>query len=374
MQAQTQIPKPANWQDFETLCKKLWGEIWECADTITKNGRAGQNQHGIDIWGMKMGEDLYSAIQCKGKDDYTHSKLTTKEIDDEIEKAKYHKEQLKRFVIATTANKDAEIEEYVRNKNLEHKRLGLFDVCLFSWEDVVDKLIDYEQVYKWYMTNSHYATGHSLTVSFEGEKKEYIIHPTYKKQITKFVLPNDKVYLDYKKIEQHQKKLTSKGIPNNISRSEEHDVNYQMWCKVPICIQNSGTATVELAKIKIDCTDKVLAVNNHMPTPISDMMGSWDNQDEVITCWNYPFGLLYQPQNSRIVSKDYRYFEFYVKPKHDITNIELTFEIIAEEYHSKQTLTLISEPEFHRHYSFVVVNSEKEKKEDEIEIIPNVEY
>lgn len=36
MQVPTQIHKPANWQDFETLCMKLWGRIWDCADTIKK--------------------------------------------------------------------------------------------------------------------------------------------------------------------------------------------------------------------------------------------------------------------------------------------------------------------------------------------------
>ena len=28
MIAPMQLQKPDNWQDFESLCKKLWGEIW----------------------------------------------------------------------------------------------------------------------------------------------------------------------------------------------------------------------------------------------------------------------------------------------------------------------------------------------------------
>ena len=47
MKSPTQIQPPANWQDFETLCKKLWGEIWCCTDTIKKNGRSGQNHLNI---------------------------------------------------------------------------------------------------------------------------------------------------------------------------------------------------------------------------------------------------------------------------------------------------------------------------------------
>ena len=31
------LPKPQNWYDLETLCKKLWGDVWECPE-IKKNG------------------------------------------------------------------------------------------------------------------------------------------------------------------------------------------------------------------------------------------------------------------------------------------------------------------------------------------------
>lgn len=59
MKAPTLIKKPENWQDFESLCKKLWGEIWNCSDTIKKNGRSGQKQHGVDIYGVPKGEKQY---------------------------------------------------------------------------------------------------------------------------------------------------------------------------------------------------------------------------------------------------------------------------------------------------------------------------
>jgi hypothetical protein len=49
MKAKKQLRKPENWQDFESLCKKLWGEIWNCPE-IKKNGRKGQPQHGVDIY------------------------------------------------------------------------------------------------------------------------------------------------------------------------------------------------------------------------------------------------------------------------------------------------------------------------------------
>ena len=70
-----QLRKPENWQDFESLCKVLWGEIWNCPE-IKKNGRTGQTQHGVDVYGTPQGETEYYGIQCKGKDDYIDAELS----------------------------------------------------------------------------------------------------------------------------------------------------------------------------------------------------------------------------------------------------------------------------------------------------------
>ena len=102
MIAPTQIKKPEHWQDFEKLCKKLWGEIWDCPNTIKRNGRSGQKQNGVDVYGIPKGETQYYGIQCKGKDEYTNSTLTYKEIDEEIQKAESFKPKLKCFIFATT--------------------------------------------------------------------------------------------------------------------------------------------------------------------------------------------------------------------------------------------------------------------------------
>lgn len=110
------IRPPENWQDFETLCKKLFGEIWGCSMTIKKNGRLGQPQSGVDVYGKPKGEKEYWGIQCKGKDNYSDSKLTKSEIEEEIKKALLFEPELATFVFATTALKDIEIEKFIRLK------------------------------------------------------------------------------------------------------------------------------------------------------------------------------------------------------------------------------------------------------------------
>lgn len=110
MNAQLQLRKPSNWQDFELLCKKLWGEIWKCEDTIQRNGWLGQKQNGVDVYGIPLGVSQYYGVQCKRKDEYTHAQLTKTEIDSEINKARNFSPTLKRFIFASTSNKDTEIE------------------------------------------------------------------------------------------------------------------------------------------------------------------------------------------------------------------------------------------------------------------------
>ena len=116
MIAPSQIKKPSNWQDFEKLCKLLWGEVWCCEDTIKRHGRQGQNQHGVDVYAYVDKYNGYCGIQCKGKDDYSNAQLTEAEIDAEIAKALTFEPELRVLLFATTANKDAKIEGYIYSR------------------------------------------------------------------------------------------------------------------------------------------------------------------------------------------------------------------------------------------------------------------
>ena len=184
MIAPAQIRPPENWQDFELLCKKLWGEIWKCSNTIKRNGRSGQKQCGVDIYGTPNGGIEYYGIQCKGKDN--RAQLTTKEIDDEITKAKNFKPTLKAFYFATTAVKDAIIEEYIREKNIESITNGGFAIDIFSWEDIVDLLKERRSTYNWYINNCQYADNSDVSITITPEKNYSALHPQYIHLIKKY--------------------------------------------------------------------------------------------------------------------------------------------------------------------------------------------
>ena len=183
MQAPKSLRKPLNWQDFETLCKKLWGEIWDCKE-IKKNGRIGQAQNGVDVFGIPSGETQYFGIQCKGKDEYANKQFTEQEVIDETEKAKGFKPPLKKLYFATTANKDAVIEEFVRVKNLENIGNGIFEVHLFSWEDIADLIEENRQTFNYYMESQNFRNTTSVRVAFGNGENEITLKPKFKQHKT----------------------------------------------------------------------------------------------------------------------------------------------------------------------------------------------
>jgi hypothetical protein len=162
------LRRPQNWQDFETLCKKLWSEIWQHPET-KKNGRNGQNQYGVDIYGMPKDSGYYVGIQCKGKDEYTDKQFTEDEILKEIDKAKLFRPTIKKLYFATTAVKDSVMESFVMEKNLEQIAAGLFEVHIFSWEDIVDLIDENRDTHNWYVENQNFKNNISARVTFSDD-------------------------------------------------------------------------------------------------------------------------------------------------------------------------------------------------------------
>ena len=148
----SQIPPPKNWQDFEDLCCDLWRAIWKDPNT-QKNGRQGQIQHGVDIYGRPNQETLWAGVQCKGKGNYNNELLTEQEVENEVVKAKSFEPKLSEFIIATTAPKDIKIETLARKITEKHLRNDLFSVHIWGWEDIVNRLGDFPNViekhYNW---------------------------------------------------------------------------------------------------------------------------------------------------------------------------------------------------------------------------------
>lgn len=141
-----QIAPPKEWATFEDLCHSLFRRIWQ--DPLAqKNGRRGQSQDGVDIFGFPSGDRRCCwGVQCKGKDSNYGSKVKWSEVLGEIDKAEKFSPPLDRWILATTASTDATLQKAARELSLERKSKGLFSVDVLGWEEIQALMADAPEV------------------------------------------------------------------------------------------------------------------------------------------------------------------------------------------------------------------------------------
>lgn len=131
------LPKPANWDDFQDLCCQLWRELWGDMEAH-QYGRLGQRQNGVDIYGKYRFDTQYTGVQCKGKNGNYDSFLTTAEIDDECKKAANFQPKLGTFIMATTSPRDVNVQNHCNNLNAQ--QVYPFKVDTWAWDDIEDEV------------------------------------------------------------------------------------------------------------------------------------------------------------------------------------------------------------------------------------------
>ncbi len=124
---------PNDSKAFESLCLDLWREIW-LDSNAQKNGRSGQSQAGVDVFGQYDGK--WAGVQCKPKDGLLWSNLTNAELEKEVETAKKFAPRLSSFILATTGPRDATVQKRARELDDEHKIQNRFGVSVWSWDDI----------------------------------------------------------------------------------------------------------------------------------------------------------------------------------------------------------------------------------------------
>jgi len=127
---------------FEDLCLALWKRILNQPAT-QRNGRKGQRQCGVDIFGRRDQSASWVAIQCKVR---TGGKLSEKDIRDDVESAKAFNPRLSEMIFATTARKDVGIQEFARMLTDKNLADGYFSVSVCSWDDIRDEISQEENL------------------------------------------------------------------------------------------------------------------------------------------------------------------------------------------------------------------------------------
>lgn len=366
------IQKPQNWQDFETLCKKLWGEIFEIPYEIKKNGRIGQTQHGVDVYGIPKGHSKPVGIQCKGKDDYSDAVLTKKEIDSEISKANYFKPQLGTLIFATTANKDAKIEEYVRLKNNNSD----FKILLFCWEDIADLIEENKNTYDWYVRDLMHQTKYDFHVLFNDFQKELTLNPMLEKKIIKHVYSEkslDETLADTRKLlNEIQKSLDSNKLNtpslNFINPFRSEYIN-ESYVEFEIILENSGNMVLENWYFNLNFTSGVAVLddesggfmlNNFSMVNINTDDPRWINRMKK--------SISYTPkENTVLVQGENRVFTVNILPELLINEITFEWSIRARDFNKSGSEKILIRPEFKITNEVIDVNSLDEERE-EVEI------
>jgi len=131
-----QIPPPKSWEKFEDLTRSLFAAVWG-GNLTQKNGRSGQKQHGVDIYGTpKDAPSQTFGVQCKGKSEGYGTKATIAEFDAELAKAEQFKPELGHWTFATTAPNDAPLQEHARLVSERRVKEGQFPVDVIGWDTI----------------------------------------------------------------------------------------------------------------------------------------------------------------------------------------------------------------------------------------------
>jgi len=360
------IRKPLNWQDFESLCKMLWGEIWCIPDKIKKNGRLGQSQSGVDVYGVPKDKIQYSGIQCKGKDDYSNSYLTKKEIDDEIKKAKEFQPTLETFIFATTANKDVEIEEYIRIKDIESRKNGGFEILVYCWEDIADLIEVNHQTFNYYVLENQFKSNFEIDVTFADGSDTLTLNPKYKKIITKYALKSvveqDPSLFSFGSFNVPKYPLVTLLQPSNVNHS---------WSSFNIRFKNTGSVVLEDFRLCVYPEKhkfrNLAGYSGGLAERISYLQYSplyvYEDEPE-----GEEYAIYRNKDNAPLIQKDSRGFEIFILPLLEEYEMRIDFELLARDFNQEGSLTLKIVPDYEIDENTIWVDSEDKLLEDTIEI------
>ena len=318
------LRKPSNWQDFEKLCLRLWKEEWN-SDDLKINGRLGQEQQGVDICGHRDERLGYCGIQCKCKQEGEF--LSRKEIEIEIEKAKRFNPPLVKLVIATTAEKDVRIEEFVRKKDEKLREEGLFSLDIKSWGDIVCMLESHPNVMNWYLGIS--TDDYAVMVSFPGDKNVLESDAHYLR------VPNSKVYYDW--LESLRKEYAYSPMSYLSDEKRLLEKNFS-FIKVPIILKNLGGSPIDDYKLKFRFNQDVVVstrVSRHYSTKSlvmdSDFMINLSIEDGIVE-YGSRFSLV--PGDIDIIP------DFYIKSPLGTNDVVLTWELFSRNYYASGQLNV----------------------------------
>lgn len=122
--------------EFENLCLCLWKRILGDPNAQL-NGRRGQRQHGVDLFGRKKNTLDWVGVQCKVR---SGGVLSESDIVEDVEKAKLFNPRLSELIFATTTPRDEKLQTFVRTLTDKNLKEDSFSVHIYAWDDIQQEL------------------------------------------------------------------------------------------------------------------------------------------------------------------------------------------------------------------------------------------
>ncbi|WP_426473380.1 hypothetical protein [Chryseobacterium balustinum] len=388
MKSPVNIHPPKNWQDFETLCLKLFGEIWKIPHEIEYNSDNSQGQNGVDIYGPINNGLNYNGIQCKNKKlnliDGSPNRITIKDIQAEIDKAKGFQPALSKLIIATSLPKDQKIEEYVRTTSVENLKNGLFSIQICFWEFFERKLSEFPEVYNWYVKNEDFHRVKGISITFENGLNEVTCNPKFQKNIRIYKLKTEEQKLEdeAKYIATLRNVLSSMKVSDketedilNINRGHtlEKNLNFNhaligekyIWgrnCWLKLRIKNSGKSVIEDFKIELDFDGDFEEVGAESKNVLLEPYFI----NNVKEYKNSNKALYIKPKESILVPEEYFFTgNFFISPKVG-ENVEVTvkWKLISRNFTDSGNLLIKIKPLYYTVYTEIEVNCIEDEREE----------
>ena len=164
----TQIRKPSDETAFETNCVVLFKDLLSDPN-VKRVGTRGQFQPGVDIIGKRNRDSKQIVgIQCKLKSGV--SKLTKKEVNDEVAKALTFKPRLKEYFIVTTSKDDTKLQQLALVLTQDQQAKGRkIDIEIWGW-DTLQERINQSQAAK-----DAFDPGFSPTIASQNRKIDAVL-------------------------------------------------------------------------------------------------------------------------------------------------------------------------------------------------------
>lgn len=129
------IPKPKDWDEFEEITLSALKIKW-ASPNLTRHGRQGQKQDGIDIFGNDY-LGFFVGVQCKN----TIHQITEAIIKNEIQNAEGFQPSINTLFIATSADSCVKLQQYVRALSKTRIENGKFPIHIFFWNDLIQDIV-----------------------------------------------------------------------------------------------------------------------------------------------------------------------------------------------------------------------------------------